>query len=213
TGATTGSGSVDTDTGEGTLYWVVTTSSTAPSAAQVQAGTDENDTAAADSGSQAVIATGTQAITGGFTGLSAGTTYYAHYQHQDAAENDSAVASSSAFTTHSAITGDAAGTSSDSGTADLAISITGEASGTSSDSGTVTQTYSISGTVTSSGEAVEGALIYLIDQSSDSVIDTETTGADGTYSFTGLSAGTYHAAVEYEGFAAPSVSFIKLGGD
>lgn len=97
TGATTGSGSVDTDEGNGTLYWVVTQSPTAPSAAQVQAGQDHTGAAAVDSGSQAVSGTGVQNITGGFSGLTAGAQYWAHYQHRDAAANDSAVASSASF--------------------------------------------------------------------------------------------------------------------
>lgn len=99
TGSTTGSGSVSTDEGNGTLYFVVTTSSSAPSAAQVQAGQDHTGSTAVDSGSQAVSGTGSQSITGGFSGLTASTAYYAHYQHRDAASNDSTVASSSSFTT------------------------------------------------------------------------------------------------------------------
>lgn len=99
TGSTTADGSVSTDEGNGTLYFVVTTSSTAPSVAQVQAGQDHTGAAAVDSGSQAVSGTGVQNITGGFTGLAASTVYYAHYQHQDAATNDSTVVSSASFTT------------------------------------------------------------------------------------------------------------------
>lgn len=99
TGQTTGSGSVSTDEGNGTLYWVVTTSSTSPSAAQVQAGQTHTGSTAVDSGSQAVSGTGVQNVSGGFTGLTASTTYYAHYCHVDAAANESSVATSSSFTT------------------------------------------------------------------------------------------------------------------
>lgn len=99
---TTGTGSVSTDEANGTLYFVVTTSSTAPTAAQVRAGQDHTGAAAVDFGSQAVSGTGAQSITGGFTGLSAGTTYYAHYHQRDAANNDSTVVSSASFTTESA---------------------------------------------------------------------------------------------------------------
>lgn len=99
TGGTTGSGSVSTDEGNGTLYFVVTTSATAPTAAQVKAGQDNAGAAAADSGSQSVSATGSQSISGGFTGLTSETTYYAHYMQEDAATNQSSVASSSSFTT------------------------------------------------------------------------------------------------------------------
>lgn len=102
TGETTASGSVSTDEANGTLYWVVTTSGTAPSAAQVQAGQDNTGTAAAASGSQSVSATGSQAISP--TGLTADTTYTIHYQHEDAAGNDSTVVSSSSFTTDASAT-------------------------------------------------------------------------------------------------------------
>lgn len=85
TGSTTASGSVSTDEGNGTLYYLASTNAT-ETATTVKAGS-----------SQAVSATGTQSVS--FTGLTASTTYYAHYLHRDAAGNDSAVASSASFTT------------------------------------------------------------------------------------------------------------------
>lgn len=97
---TTGTGGVTTDEGNGTLYFVVTTSATPPSAAQVKAGNDHTGSAAVDSGSQAVSGTGAQSITGGFTGLTAATNYYVYYMHEDAAANQSTVASASVFRTH-----------------------------------------------------------------------------------------------------------------
>lgn len=97
TGDTTASLSVSTDEANGTLYWVVTQSATSPSAAQVKAGQDHTGSAADDSGSQAVTATGTQ--NAGASGLAEQTTYYAHLMHEDAATNQSSVASSSSFTT------------------------------------------------------------------------------------------------------------------
>lgn len=97
TGSTTGSGSVDTNEANGTLYWVTTTSATSPSVAQIQAGQDHTGAAAADSGSLTVTATGTQNVT--MTGLTASTGYFNHYQHQDAAGNDSTVSSADGFTT------------------------------------------------------------------------------------------------------------------
>lgn len=96
-GNTACTGSVSTDEGNGTLYWSVTTSSTGPSAAQVQAGQDHNGAAAPASGSQAVSGTGVQNISD--NGLTAGTTYYIHYQHKDAATNNSTVSTSASFTT------------------------------------------------------------------------------------------------------------------
>lgn len=98
-GAAAATGSVSTDEGNGTLYWVVTTSATAPSVAQIQAGQDNSGVAAAASGSQTVSATGAQAITP--SGLASSTAYTTHFQHTDAAGNDSTVVSASGFTTAS----------------------------------------------------------------------------------------------------------------
>lgn len=94
-------GSVSTDEGNGTLYAVVTTSATAPSVAQIQAGQDHTGTAAAfavgGGSGQTVSGTGTQNVSA--TGLDADTEYYWHFQHQDAAANDSTVVTSSSFAT------------------------------------------------------------------------------------------------------------------
>lgn len=89
TGTNTGKysaiGSVTTNEAGGLLYYITTTSATATAAA-VKAGS-----------SGAVAASGVQNIT--ITGLSAGTTYYNHFLHRDAAGNDSAVASSPSWST------------------------------------------------------------------------------------------------------------------
>lgn len=63
----------------------------------------------------------------------------------------------------------------------------------------------LSGTVTLNASPVSGALVYLIDQGTDTVVSTDTTDASGNYSFTGLAAGTYHAVVESSSGTAPSV--------
>lgn len=97
TGDTTATGSVSTDEANGTLYAVVTTSATAPSVPQIQAGQDNAGAAAAYATSQAVSATGVQNISA--TGLAPSTAYYIHYQHEDAAANDSTVVTSAQFTT------------------------------------------------------------------------------------------------------------------
>lgn len=88
TGSTTATGSATTNEGNGTLYFLFTTASTA-TAAQVKAGA-----------SQVVTATGAQAVAA--TGLTAATAYYVHFLHRDAAGNDSAVVSSASFTTAAA---------------------------------------------------------------------------------------------------------------
>ena len=97
TGATTASGSVTTDEGNGALYSVATTSATAPSKAQVKAGQDHTGSAAAWNASQAISSTGAKSVS--VTGLTAETTYYLHHMHEDAAENQSDVVSSASFTT------------------------------------------------------------------------------------------------------------------
>lgn len=85
TGSTTASGTVSTDEANGTLYYLASINAT-ETAATVKAAS-----------SQTVTATGTQSVS--FTGLTASTTYYAHYCHTDAAANDSTVANSASFTT------------------------------------------------------------------------------------------------------------------
>jgi len=97
TGTTTASGTVSTDEGNGTLYWIVDQSATPPSVAQIQAGQDSGGAAADDSGNQAVSTTGTQAVAS--TGLSDATTYYFHYQQVDSSTNDSTVVTSNSFLT------------------------------------------------------------------------------------------------------------------
>lgn len=99
--ATTGSGSVTTNEADGTLYWVVSTSATPPSAAQVKLGQTHTGAAATDSGSQVVSVVGSQSITGGFTGLSPAGTYYAHFMHEDTDANQSSVSSGNGFSTPS----------------------------------------------------------------------------------------------------------------
>jgi hypothetical protein len=94
-GTTTGTGTltVSTDEDNGTLYWVVTTSSTSPTAAQVKAGQDDLGATASDSGSSAVSGTGVQTLTDAATGLAGDFPYYAHFMHEDAATNQSTVVS------------------------------------------------------------------------------------------------------------------------
>ena len=101
-GTTTSTGNVTTNEANGTLYSIVSTSATAPSATQIQAGQNHTGAAAVWSGNQAVSSTG--AKTFNITGLTASTAYYAHFQHKDAANNNSTVVTSAQFTTGSADT-------------------------------------------------------------------------------------------------------------
>lgn len=84
--------------GSGRVYWVVTTSATAPSKAQVKAGQDHTGSAAAAAGSWSAPGDpGTASASA--TGLADATTYYAHFMHEDAAANQSDVVSSASFDT------------------------------------------------------------------------------------------------------------------
>lgn len=97
TGDTTASLSVTTDEGNGTLYWVVTTSSTPPSKAQVKAGQNHLGASAAASGSQAISSVGVKNMNA--TGLVAATSYFSHFMHEDAESNQSNVATADGFVT------------------------------------------------------------------------------------------------------------------
>jgi hypothetical protein len=101
TGLTTVSGVVTPNKAGGTVYAVLTTSATKPSAAQVQAGQDHTGAAAVYDDSQA--SAGIE-LTFNATGASAGSTYYWHFQYRDSGANDSSVVSSAAITTLSAPT-------------------------------------------------------------------------------------------------------------
>lgn len=100
--ATTATGNITTDEGNGTMYSIVSTSATAPSVAQIQAGQTNTGAAAVWSGNQAVSSTGAKTLS--ITGLTASTSYYAHFQHKDSANNNSSVVTSAQFTTGSADT-------------------------------------------------------------------------------------------------------------
>lgn len=102
TGTTTASLSVSTNEGNGTLYCVVSTSSTAPNVTQIQAGQTHTSAAAPYSANVSVSSTGVKNFSA--TGLTSGTTYYAHFQHRDAANNNSTVVTSASFTMQTAAT-------------------------------------------------------------------------------------------------------------
>ena len=85
TSDTTANGTVTTNEGNGTLYFLASINATELEAA-IRAGS-----------SQAVNVSGEQPVS--FTGLSPSTTYYPHYIQEDAAANVSNIASSASFTT------------------------------------------------------------------------------------------------------------------
>jgi hypothetical protein len=86
--ATTATLSVTTNEANGVLYYVVTTSATFPTAAQVKAGQNNTGAAAMYAGSQVVSAAGEKTATA--TGLTAGSRY-AYYMQEDVAGNISSV--------------------------------------------------------------------------------------------------------------------------
>jgi hypothetical protein len=98
TGSSSATLSVSSDTASGTLYDIASTSSTAPSVAQIQAGDDSSGSLSAYHTSQTVTATGTQ--TSSATGLTASTTYYPYFQQHTTA-GDSVVVAGASFTTSS----------------------------------------------------------------------------------------------------------------
>jgi lysophospholipase L1-like esterase len=93
---TTANLSVSTTKGNGTLYWVIDTSATPPSAAQVKLGQGSSGSAATSSGNQAVTVRGTQTKNGA-AGLTNGVTYYAYFMHEDSGAHQSNVAASASF--------------------------------------------------------------------------------------------------------------------
>jgi hypothetical protein len=105
TGYTTGSAGVSTNEGNGTLYVSVTTSATQPSASQIKAGQNHSGAAATFADDATVSATGAQTPFS-VTGLTHTTDYWAHFMHEDAQGNQSAVVTAS-FETDAATVPDA----------------------------------------------------------------------------------------------------------
>jgi hypothetical protein len=103
TGSTTATIGATTNEGNGTMYGVVSTSSTAPTATQVKAGQMHTGAAAAFAGSTSVASTGAKTISA--TGLTASTAYFAHLMHEDASGNKSSVSTSAQFTTAAGLSG------------------------------------------------------------------------------------------------------------
>ena len=79
--------SVSTDTNNGTLYWIVSTSSIAPSVAQIKVGQDSTGASAISSGNQSITVTATQ--NGSGTGLTAQTSYTFFAYQEDLQANGS----------------------------------------------------------------------------------------------------------------------------
>jgi hypothetical protein len=85
-----------TDEPGGTLYAVVTTSSTQPTKTQIKTGKDHTGATAPSSTSATVSASGVRTLAA--LGLTASTTYFAHMMHEDPSANQSNIVTSSSFT-------------------------------------------------------------------------------------------------------------------
>jgi hypothetical protein len=98
TGKDAGSGTVTTDEANGTLYSVVTLTSTPPSASQVKAGQNASGASLAAGLKPTLAVSSTGAKTVAYTGLTSGTPYFPYFMHEDAATNQSTVSAGASFT-------------------------------------------------------------------------------------------------------------------
>jgi len=89
-------GSVNTNRTGGVLFWVVSTSGTPPTAAEILLGQDSSGNAAAASGNQAVPLIGTQSITA--VGLASNTTLFAYFAQAISGLNSNIAAAASFIT-------------------------------------------------------------------------------------------------------------------
>lgn len=161
---------VSTTSGSGTLYWVVSTASNAPSAAQVKAGQMHTGAAASAAGSQAVSGTGAQAIGSTASALGWSTTGYVHFMHEDAV-GQSNVVSGDGFTTATPVFVDG-------------LSIGTGATGTTSTTLTITTTADVA-----AGDVVCLACVCPNTGTADSTSANEITGVTDTASNTWSKAG------------------------
>jgi hypothetical protein len=98
TGQTTATGTVTTDTGNGTLYYgLMLSGATTPNATQIKAGTDGDDVALIGGlRTKSITATGAQAVS--FTSLTASTAYKAAYYQENGSLDPSNVLTATATT-------------------------------------------------------------------------------------------------------------------
>lgn len=184
TGSTTGTASVSTNEGNGTLYCALTTTATVPTVATIMSGL-----------SQTVTSTGTKSFS--LSNLTAGTTYYAHFYHVDAAGNPSDIVSSTGFTTEAEV-GDTVGPTLSSPTGAKTGSTTASIS-VSTNEGNGTLWYALSTTATT----MTAADIKSVNRST-------AIGSTGvkTFSVSDLTGGTTYYANFYQEDAALNPSNI-----
>lgn len=159
-GTISGLGSVSTDDGSGTLYWVLTDSPVTPTPAEILAGQDHMASPAPKSGSQAVSTSGAQPEIA-VSGLVAGNTYHFHFAQENSSGSLSAALSSDGFTTATPVfldsfTSDTSGNYQTNAAAGIAYDAANEGLLLSDANGAFPAAYlNIAGLV-----AIEGATLY-----------------------------------------------------
>lgn len=207
TGSTTGTGGVTTNEANGTLYAVCTTSATAPTGAQVRAGQDHTGASApGGSGNQAVTSTGAKTFNA--TSLTPSTTYWFHFQHRDAAGNDSSVVSSASFTTSAA--GDTTPPTLSSPTGAQTGSTTGTGGATTNEAnGTMYVVASTSATAPSAAQVKAGQMHTGAAAAASGSVAVSSTGAKSV-NFTGLTPSTtYYAHAMHEDASGNQSSVVS----
>lgn len=161
--ATAARGTATTDEANGTLFGIVSTSATPPTAIQVEAGQSNSGASASWAGSLAITSVGAKNLDA--TGLGSNTGYYFHFMHKDSSGNRSAVLTSSLFTTL---------TSGDTTPPTLSSAL-GSSAGTTSAAGSV-----------STNEA-NGTLFYKVSQNATETASTlQSTGLSRSVTTTGV---------------------------
>jgi hypothetical protein len=188
TGAKTGSGTVSTNTGSGTLYYYASTNSTESVA-----------TIKASGASQAVSGTGSQSVS--FTGLTSNTTYYAHYAHNAAGQDSTAANSTPGFLTDPLFSNVVnSGSILTDSPAATGVTLSGPTSGVV---GSPSTNFSVG--VTPGGGTITGTLVVTPSSGggggtfSPTSINLTTGSPTGTFTYTAASVGTKTISVTNDG--------------
>lgn len=182
TGTTTADVEVTTDTGSGTIYYVVTQSATTPSHAQIVAGDDHTDTAA-DSTGDSLPSGGVESFAA--TGLTASTQYYTHFAQDDTI--DATPVSADGFVTDGATPTLSSPTATKTGSSTATGACTSDTAG-----GTIEGVITTSATTPSSAQILAGQ-----DHTGAAAVASDSfTAASGVnnFSWTGLSPSTVYYA-------------------
>lgn len=97
TGTTTATVGATTDTGEGTMYFVLVPTNAQPTKAQIKAGQNAAGTSAAKAATYGPNSSGIKSVN--ITGLNQNSTYYTFIMHEDVAGNQSNIVAAASFTT------------------------------------------------------------------------------------------------------------------